>query len=301
MCGLLLCTCYVVVSATMIHFNKFVMRRFPYALVLTSCHMTASFVVSGTLYMFVPSLFPAMAKVKDNARELPLYFLALGVLFGVSLFTSNQAYLYCSVAFLQFMKEANIVLIFLISCSVGLQKMNRVSALIVLWILLGSSLCVKGEIHFVMIGFIIQAISQFGECGKNVLGEYLLVKSSLKLDPLTYVLLMAPVALCFLLVGLAWSWNAAIPGAILENWHYLLPSAGLAVCLNILIALVLKECSAMGFIIAGVVKDILIVVASATVMGEMVSSQQYIGFIVALTGCAMWSSMKAAPDRKSVV
>merc|ERR1719437_347369 len=137
MYGLFLCTTYVVISASMIHFNKFVMRKFPYALVLTSCHMSASFLVAATLYVFAPHLFPAMAKVKDNARELPLYFLALGVLFGVSLFTSNQAYLYCSVAFLQFMKEANIVLIFLISCSVGLQKMNRVSALIVLGILLG--------------------------------------------------------------------------------------------------------------------------------------------------------------------
>jgi len=298
--GFLLCIAYIAISATMINFNKWIMKRFPYAMVLASLHMGASSLSAGTLYLLVPSMFPAMPRVKERLSELPKYFVTLGLLFGIALYTSNHAYLYCSVAFLQFMKETNIVLIFVISCAVGLQLMDRMKVLIVMWIVVGSSLCVKGELHFVLLGFIVQAISQLAECSKNVLGEYLLTKCTLKLDPLTYVLFMAPVALAFLSIGVIFTWNPAIPGAVAANWMYLAPNAALATVLNVIIALVLKECSAMGFILAGVVKDILIVVASATIMHEQVSHQQFVGFVVALSGCAGWSLMKAMPNSKAL-
>jgi len=298
MYGLFLCALYVAISATMIHFNKYIMKRFPYAMVLTSLHMTASSLSSVTLYALAPSLFPAMTRVKERMTELPKYFVGLGLLFGISLYTSNQAYLYCSVSFLQFMKETNVVLIFMISCAIGLQILERQKVFIVMWIVIGSSLCVKGEIHFVLTGFIVQGISQISECGKNVLGEYLLTKCTLKLDPLTYVLFMAPVALIFLSIGVVCTWDPQIPAAMLANWMYLLPNAFCAVGLNVVIALVLKECSAMGFILAGVVKDILIVLASAFFFSDTIAPQQWMGFVVALSGCAAWSMLKVFQNAK---
>jgi len=54
-------------------------------------------------------------------RTLLKYILPLGFLFALALYCSNRAYLYSSVAFLQFCKEGNVALIFAMSCLLGLQ------------------------------------------------------------------------------------------------------------------------------------------------------------------------------------
>merc|ERR1719454_1832481 len=101
-----------------------------------------------------------MEKTAGQRLQLLKYFIPLGAFFAIGLFASNQAYLYCSVAFLQFMKEANVVLVFTLSCFVGMQMATRSKVAVLLWILLGSTLAVQGEMKFVLIGFVIQAISQ---------------------------------------------------------------------------------------------------------------------------------------------
>lgn len=70
----------------------------------------------------------------------------------------------------------------------------------------------------------------------------------------------------------------------------------LAFALNVTIALVLKNCSAMGFIVAGQVKDILIVVASTRLFGDSISQFQYLGFAVTLAGCCAWAALKLNPN-----
>lgn len=291
-----LCTAYIIISGLLINYNKFLMQRFPYPLELTSMHMGASWVLSLVLYNCAPSLFPAMVRLEGRKGELIKYFLPLGLFFAIALYASNKAYMYCGVAFLQFMKESNVVFIFLLSCAVGLQQCGRVKAVIVCWILAGSTLCVDGEVNFVLIGFLVQGLSQLAECCKNVLGEYVMSGTDLKLDPLTYTMFMAPVALAFLLVGIACTWEDKIIAAAQENWHYLVPNALLAYCLNVTIAAVLKNCSAMGFILAGMVKDIVIVVVSSFLFGDVISRSQYTGFAVSLVGVVAWSLLKLAPQ-----
>ena len=56
-----------------------------------------------------------------------------------------QAYIYCSVAFLQFMKEANIVVVFFMGCAVGLQVATRTRILAIAWIVAGTTMAVHGE------------------------------------------------------------------------------------------------------------------------------------------------------------
>jgi len=294
--GILFCTLYIVISGVLINYNKFLMKRFPYPLELTSMHMSCSWVLSMVLYCVFPSAFPAMERLEGRKLELMKYFLPLGCFFSIALYTSNKAYLYCGVAFLQFMKESNVVLIFLLSCAVGLQKMDRVKGAIVLWVLAGSTLCVDGEVNFVLVGFLVQGTSQLAECCKNVLGEFIMSGTDFKLDPLSYTMFMAPMALAFLLIGVLFTWESDIVPAAQANWHYLVPNALLAYCLNVTIAAVLKNCSAMGFILAGMVKDIVIVVVSSYIFGDTITKSQYTGFTVALGGVTAWSMIKLAPN-----
>merc|ERR1719330_364800 len=96
--------------------------------------------------------------------QLYMYLLPIGFLFALSLYGANRAYLYCSVAFLQFMKEANVVMVFSFSAMAGLQMVNRQRLFVIAWVILGSSFAVSGDLHFALIGFTLQGISQLAEC-----------------------------------------------------------------------------------------------------------------------------------------
>lgn len=292
------CALYIVVSAALIHFNKYLMHpgRFPYAMALTAFHMLVTFLLCSLLFLLKPSLFPGMATTAGRRGQLLLWFMPLGFLFAVGLYCSNRAYLYCSVAFLQFMKEMNVVLVFGLSCLAGLQHCTRSRLLVLAWIILGASVAVVGELHFVWVGFAVQAVSQLGESGKNVLGEWIMRGSDLKLDPLTYTMFMSPMCLAVLLVGTVVTWRDEIAAHAVLWWKLLLPNACLAFLLNVAVALVIKECSAVTFVLAGLVKDMAIVAACVLVFGEVVVHQQFMGFAICLGGIFCWSYMRARPS-----
>uniref|UniRef100_A0A7S0FXY1 Sugar phosphate transporter domain-containing protein n=1 Tax=Pyrodinium bahamense TaxID=73915 RepID=A0A7S0FXY1_9DINO len=295
--ALVVCALYIATSASLIHFNKFLMHpeRFPFAMALTAAHMLVTFLLCSLLYLLSPSLFPGMARTAGRRGELLRWFAPIGCLFAVGLYCSNRAYLYCSVAFLQFMKELNVVLVFALSCSVGLQRCTRARLMVLVWIITGASIAVVGEVHFVWLGFAIQVCSQLGESGKNVLGEWIMRGSDLRLDPLTYTMFMSPMCLVVLLIGTVFTWQSEIAVRAVEWWKVLLPNAGLAFALNVSVALVIKECSAVTFVLAGLVKDMAIVAACVLVFGELVLYQQLLGFVICLGGILCWSYMRINP------
>jgi len=298
-----LCTLYVAISAVLIMFNKFMMNnnRFPFSMMLTTCHMAISWFSGLVLYLVMPSLFPTMEKAKANKGKILKYFCPLGVLFVIGVVLSNQAYIYCSVAFLQFMKQGNVVLVFGFSCLVGSQTCDRMKLFLVAWIVSGAAMAVTGEIKFVLIGFLIQMGSQLGECLKNILQEWILSASDIKLDPLTYNIFMCPVCLVVLIIGNIFTWDQNIITQARNWWPYLIPNAFCAFSLNVTIAVLIKQTSAMTFILAGVVKDMVIVCASTYFFGDSLARQQVVGFTVATTGIFLWSYCKICPNARPVL
>merc|ERR1719491_2783525 len=101
--------------------------------------------------------------------------------------------------------------------------MNRVRFGVMMWIVCSSALCVGAELHFVLIGFLIQLASQVAECCRVVLGECVLGGSGLKLDPLTYTLFAAPAGLVVLVAGNIFTWHPEIVTRAMQHWHLLLP------------------------------------------------------------------------------
>jgi len=296
-----LCSFYIVISASLIEFNKHLMHkdRFPYAVAMTTCHMAMTCLLCNFLYWAKPSLYPAMAQTEGQRLRLLQWFVPLGCLFALGLSCSNKAYLYCSVAFLQFMKESNVASVFAMGSLVGLQQCTRVRLFVLLWIVFGASIAVHGEVDFIWLGFGIQVVSQVAECSKTVLGE-MIMKGSLKLDPLTYTRFMSPICLCVLLVATATTWEHEIAVRFKEWWHLLLPNACLAFVLNVVVAMIIKECSSLTFMLTGLVKDMIIVLASTVVFGEIVVHQQILGFVVCMAGILFWSHMRINPDSLSV-
>jgi len=285
---------YIAVSAGLITFNKFMMHegRFPHAIALTALHMTVTFSLAMFVYILAPRLFPTMEKAKENKLFLIKYIGPLGALFALALWSSNAAYLYSSVAFLQFMKEGNVAIVFTMSCLVGLQQFNWNKFTVLGIVLCGCSLCIKGEINFVMIGFILQFASQFAECSKNIIGEIVMTGAGLKLDVLTFVIFQAPCSLVPLLIALFFQWDHQILVDFVAMWPLLLMNASLAFLLNLLIALTLKELSALAFVIIGVCKDMFIVMSSSLIFGDPISQQQRVGFSITIVGITLWGHLK---------
>lgn len=270
--------------------------HFPFAMALSSCHMSMTLLCCNLLYWIRPSLFPAMSKTSGQRHRLLRWFVPLGFLFALGLVCSNRAYLYCDVAFLQFMKEANVAVVFGLGSIVGLQECTRSRLFALAWILFGACMAVRGEVHFIWLGFLVQGLSQLGECGKAVLGEWIMRGSSLKLDPLTYNMFMSPICLSMLLVMTGLTWEHEMAVRFKEWWPLLVPNACLAFMLNVIVAMVIKECSAITFVLAGLVKDMFIVLGSVLLFGELVVHQQFFGFAVCLMGISFWSYMKINPD-----
>jgi len=300
---MVLCASYIAVSSLLIRFNKHLVApdRFPYPMALSALHMFCSLCLCSLFYLVRPSAFPSMAATEGKRAELLRWLAPIGLTFAISLYASNKAYAFANVTFLQFMKEGNVVITFLISCAVGLQVMNRVKFVNIIWITTFSALCVTGELNFVWMGFALQLTSQLAECSRVVLGECVLNGSSIKLDPLTYTLFVAPTCLTVLLVGNAFLWEHEIVNRAVQLWHLLLPNAMLAFILNLLTATLVKEVSAVGAILAGVVKDMFLVVVSAAAFGEVVTHQQATWFVMILAGILFWSLSKAMPDHPFVV
>eukprot|EP00930_Biecheleria_cincta_P009863 TRINITY_DN11171_c0_g1_i1.p1 TRINITY_DN11171_c0_g1~~TRINITY_DN11171_c0_g1_i1.p1 ORF type:complete len:299 (+),score=37.99 TRINITY_DN11171_c0_g1_i1:65-961(+) len=265
---------YISTSAGLITFNKYMMSkdRFPHAVQLTMIHMATTSALSFLLYAVAPGLYPSMEKAKSEWRTLLKYIAPLGMLFALSLYASNQAYAYCSVAFLQFCKEGNIVLVFVMSCCLGLQKFSWTKTAVLSVVLVGCSFCAHGEINFVLIGFGIQIFSQVCECSKNLIGEVVTTGAGMKLDVLTFVLFQAPCSLLPLLVAGVASWHPAVGKDLLETWPLLLANASVAFLLNICIALTIKRLSTLAFVIIGLMKDTVIVCASAIIFQEVKTS-----------------------------
>merc|ERR1719188_1982343 len=108
----------VSLSVTQITFNSFLMKdgRFPYAAVLVFTHMGFCSVLTVVLRFASPTLFPSLTHPDQQVRiKLPCLVrmaLPLSLAFAGHLVGSNMAYRHLSVAFLQMMKETNLVLVY---------------------------------------------------------------------------------------------------------------------------------------------------------------------------------------------
>lgn len=249
---------------------------------------------SMCLVSCAPQLYPTMPHALANKRQVFKYIFPLGCLFAVALYCSNAAYRYSSIAFLQFCKEGNLVIIYFMSVAVGLQTFSWTKFWALTIIIAGCSMCVNGEINFVMMGLIFQLTSEVAACSKNIIGEIIMTGAGMKLDPLTFVAFQAPCSLAPLLMGLYFSsgpHEKAFTG-FQEHWMLVLASGTLAFLLNVLIAIALKRLSALSFIVVGITKDVCIVSASTIVMGEYISLWQKIGFLITVAGIATYSHIK---------
>jgi len=302
-------TFYVAISAALIDYNKFMMSpgRFPFALPLVLVHSVTCVVCAGALYVARPSLFPSLTdpdlKVEISRDMLLKGALPIAVTMCGSLVLSNLAYIWSSVAFLQMMKESNVVLVYLLALAASLETFSWQSARILSLLVVATIITVEGEVRFSWMGFLLQGAAQACECVKVTLQALLLSGSKKKLDPLTYVLVVMPLCVCVLaftlgiLLVCGGGSHVTVPSRedLVRNWQLLVCNGLLAFSLNLVVAAFLKHTSPVAVILVGIIKDAAIVFFNIVFLGEAVSAIQTIGFILQLLLVGLWSAMKTFP------
>lgn len=298
---------YIATSSALIGFNKYLMTedRFPYAINLVLLHAISCSLFCGVLLLIKPSFFPSLTDPeKKVSLDFDLIFkgcVPVAALFCGQLVLSNTAYLHSSVAFLQMMKEANLVLVYVFSLIVGLEKFSGQHVQVLFGVCVATALTIHGELNFSWTGFAIQGTSQLFEATKLVLQAVLLCGAR-KLDPLTYCLLVMP--LCALFHGIFLGVVTMIPHTLIKTatwgqlwtWSpYLLANCCVAISLNIVIALFIKHSAAVSFILAGIMKDAMIVSVGAFFFREIVSALQVFGFTLQVFFIFIYGLLKSFP------
>merc|ERR1711957_39247 len=165
----------------------------------------------------------------------------------------------------------------------------------------------KGELHLTLIGLVVQFASQIFETVRLLLTEVMLTSAGIRLDALTFTLLVMPCCFLVLVLGLmAAQGSAAIgsnfpglrhPGTedVLRAAPLLLANCANAFALNVFTSLYIKRTSAVTSMVTQLVKDCLIVVASVSVLGEAVTGLQVVGISALMVTCFLYALMQRFP------
>lgn len=224
--------------------------------------------------------------------------LPIGTFFAIGLVLSNAAYHDLSIAFMQMMKMSNVVVVYMLSVLVKLERWITQRIGMLLLIILATCLTIQGEVHFSTRGFALQVSSQILGCSTLVLSGMLLSKGQgTKLDVFSYNLLVSPISFMMLLIVLVGS--AMIPIFSIPTWTHvaswwplLLINATIVYVMNICVAMLVKYTSPVGLCLAGLLKDATVVFAGVVALGEDITRLQSIGFLGQLVLIYLYTSQK---------
>lgn len=301
---------YIACSAGMISFNKYLMSpgKFQFPVYLVILHTGSGTLFAGLLRMAAPSLFVSLTGPPEKRLDVSCELLLkrvfpIALLQVLYLVLSNSAYMHSSVSFLQMMKESNVIFVFILSVIATLETFTSSKAAILFVVLVATTMTIKGELNFSWTGFMLQGSSQGFESLRIVL-QSLVLNTGRKLDAFSYTLIMMPCCL-FFLTALA-SVNARVhyfPIPTMTDLHtwgpMLLLNAALAFSLNVTVALFMSRTSAVSMIMAGLIKDAMIVFAGCMLFGDVLSNLQFTGFGLQLVAISLWSTMKMFQDEFS--
>jgi len=298
---LLVCMSVICCSCGLIMFNKFLMHegRFPYAPVLCSFHMITSFLFALVMLVVKPEVFTGLKAVTEAPegilRTVVTRFAPIGIFFTGNLILSNHAYLFCSVSFLQMMKEMNIGLVFIAGAVIGIEKFEFRRGCILMFIMVAAAAAAAGDIRLSVVGVSIQLASQVFEVCK-IMTQSCLLKGDKKVDPFSLLLFMCPVCLVFLSVVAYSTWTPEIPKHAMALWPYLLANCGVALLLNLANFFLLEAVAASSYTLVGVVKDIVAVALSAAIFQAPVTAAQGLCFSLALAGIWVHAMYRSFPE-----
>jgi hypothetical protein len=244
--------------------------------------------------------------------------LPIGLCYSASLVCSNLTYLYLSVAFIQMLKAAAPVAVLLVAWIWGVDNPTLRRVLNVWVIVLGVVLASIGEVAFSWPGFIFQLGGIVFEAMRLVMVQVLLSedkggeRKGLGMDPLVGLYYYAPVcAVMNALIAAVVEWPTFDPADVGKAGVGMLFLSGLvAFMLNVASVFVVSltrgcitpslqrviltstqigKTSGLAMCLTGILKNILLVVASVVIWKTPITALQFIGYDIACFGLVYYS------------
>jgi len=291
---------WIFLSSTIILFNKYLLStvNFHFPLSLVILHMVfisvCAFIWKRLGWVDVPEVAPV---------DILTRFAPVALCFALSLGLGNAAYLYISVAFVQMLKASTPVAVLLASFAFELEKPNVSLFTFILFIATGVATSAYGQLQLNVIGVVLQMAAVVCEAMRLCLVNIALTSKGFKLSPIAFLYFVAP--LCVVALLPAWLWFEA--SAISHN-HFgpvrrtgvgmLLLNSSVAFFLNLATMALIKNTSALTLNVAGVFKDVLLIIWSVLISGAVVTHVQYVGYGIALVGVCGYSSYKRAQQQQ---
>lgn len=282
---------YVVVwiacSSSVILFNKWLLDtlNFRYPVILTTYHLTFATIVTQIMARWT-TLLDGRKTVKMTGRVYVRAVVPIGIFFSLSLICGNLTYLYLSVAFIQMLKATTPVAVLLSGWALGISQPNLKQFLNVSAIVIGVIIASIGEIHFVTIGVLYQIGGVLFEALRLTMVQRLLSSADFKMDPLVSLYYFAPIcAVMNGVVALIWEVPRCSMAEVYNVGLFTFFLNGLcAFMLNVSVVFLIGKTSAVVLTLCGVLKDIMLVVASMMIWGTQVTAIQFFGYSIALGG-----------------
>jgi len=279
---------WISLSSGVILFNKWILSTldFHYPVILTTWHLTFATIMTQVMAR-TTTLLDGRKNIKMTGRVYLRAIVPIGLFFSLSLICGNLTYLYLSVAFIQMLKATTPVAVLLAGWILGVEKPNMKLLFNVSFIVIGVIIASFGEIKFVLIGFLYQAAGIVFEAIRLTMVQQLLSPDSgFKMDPLVSLYYFAPVCAAMnFAVALFWEIpKCSMAEVYTVGFYTLLANAMVAFCLNVSVVFLIGKTSSLVLTLCGVLKDILLVVASMIIWGTVVTPLQFFGYSIALGG-----------------
>ncbi|KAI9889769.1 MAG: hypothetical protein M1814_004971 [Vezdaea aestivalis] len=278
---------WIGLSSSVILFNKWILDTlgFHYPIILTTWHLTFATIMTQILAR-TTTLLDGRKTVKMTGRVYLRAIVPIGVFFSLSLICGNLTYLYLSVAFIQMLKATTPVAVLLASWGLGVSQPNMKVLFNVSFIVIGVVLATFGEITFILTGFLFQAGGIMFEAIRLVMVQRLLSSAEYKMDPLVSLYYFAPVcAVMNFVVSLFFEASKiSMDDVYRVGLLTLLLNAFVAFALNVSVVFLIGKTSSLVLTLCGVLKDILLVVASILIWGTVITPLQMFGYFIALGG-----------------
>ncbi|RYO81121.1 hypothetical protein DL764_009808 [Monosporascus ibericus] len=255
--------------------------------------------VATQLLARTTSLLDGRRNVKMTWRLYLVAVVPIGVAYSGSMVSSNIAYLYLNAPFIHMLKAAAPVVTLLMGCVRGLEHLNWAKSLKVLLVAIGVVMAGAGEDIFSLQGLVYQFASILFESARVIMIQFLMSGAGLNMDPLVSLYYFAPVcAVTNFALSWLWGWTSFewTHAAEVGFWMLLL-NAFIAFLLNVSSVLLIGQTSALAFVLTGLFKNVLLVVAAVSIWGTPISLLQLSGYAILLLGLFLyqldWDQLKA--------
>nr|XP_043633446.1 probable sugar phosphate/phosphate translocator At5g25400 [Erigeron canadensis] len=285
---------WIFLSFTVIVYNKYILDRkmynWPYPISLTMIHMGFC---SSLAYVLV-SVFKVVEPVQMTRDIYLKSVVPIGLLYSLSLWLSNSAYIYLSVSFIQMLKALMPVAVYSIGVLFKKEGFKGDVMGNMLSISFGVAIAAYGEAKFNTWGVMLQLGAVCFEATRLVLIQILLTSKGITFNPITSLYYVAPC--CFAFLSIPWMIVEFPKLRDTSSFHFDYVVFGTnslcAFALNLAVFLLVGKTSALTMNVAGVVKDWLLIAFSWSVIKDTVTPINLLGYGIAFLGVAYYNHAK---------